>query len=630
MRLAARLGLAAFAVAALAGVASAASSPLQLVEAGGAAYPQKSYILTLPYAKALQRTDLHITENGKPVTGVSVAHQGTQASKTAVVLLIDESQSMRGRPLAAAFAAARAFARHANAGQQIAVVTFNGNVNVLQPLTTNPSQIDSALSKPPDIVYGTKLYDSLQQALQMIDSAGTPSGAVIILTDGRNVGSKAKPGSVLSALAAAHVRVFSVGITSPSYDQAALEQMASQTGGSYVQAASTSDLKPILGQLGRRLSREYLVTYTSRANPNTRVVVSLAIKGVPGTVSTAYTTPPLKIVPAAPYKPSQVDTAIQSRWAMLVVALLFALLIGFAVSHATASREDPLVSRVGDFVAVQRPLTGSPTIGDSEARRRSLFLARLSQSTSRSAWSERLAATLELADIEADPIQVVVLTIVATILAALVLGLIFGIGGVIVALSLPFLVRYYIHQRIARKRRAFAEQLPDNLDVLASALRAGHSLVSALSVVADDAPEPSKSEFRRVLGEEQFGVNLEDALQVAVSRMQNQELDQVALVARLQREVGSNSAEVLDKVIETVRARMDLRRLVRTLTAQGRLSRWILTLLPLGLLVAMALIAPSYLHPLFHQKAGQVLLVFAAILVALGSWFIGKIIDIKV
>ena len=157
----------------------------------------------------------------------------------------------------------------------------------------------------------------------------------------------------------------------------------------------------------------------------------------------------------------------------------------------------------------------------------------------------------------------------------------------------PFIVRLLVQGRITRKRRAFAEQLPDNLDVLTSALRAGHSLVGALTVVADDAPEPSKSEFRRVLAEEQFGVNLEDAFKVTVVRMSNQDLDQVALVARLQREVGSNSAEVLDRVVETVRAPMELRRLVRTLTAQGRLSRWILTLLPIGLLLILTLRAAA-------------------------------------
>jgi tight adherence protein B len=224
----------------------------------------------------------------------------------------------------------------------------------------------------------------------------------------------------------------------------------------------------------------------------------------------------------------------------------------------------------------------------------------------------------------------VILTAMGTVLAMVILGLAVGVIGVIIGATVPFLVRWYIRSRIARKRRLFAEQLPDNLDVLASALRAGHSLVSALNVVADDAPEPSKSEFKRVLAEEQFGVNLEDAFKVVVDRMANQDLDQVALVARLQREVGSNSAEVLDRVIETVRARMELRRLVRVLTAQGRLSRWILTLLPVLLLVFMLLAGGNYMQPLLHATLGKALLVIAAIMVATGSWVIGKIVDIKV
>jgi tight adherence protein B len=132
------------------------------------------------------------------------------------------------------------------------------------------------------------------------------------------------------------------------------------------------------------------------------------------------------------------------------------------------------------------------------------------------------------------------------------------------------------------------------------------------------------------LAEEPFGVQLEDAFKVVVDRMENNDLDQVALVARLQREMGSNSAEVLDRVIETVRARMELRRLVRTLTAQGRLSRWILTLLPIGLALVLSIMSKGYMHPLFHETLGKFLLVLAACMVAFGSYVIGKIIDIRV
>ena len=126
-------------------------------------------------------------------------------------------------------------------------------------------------------------------------------------------------------------------------------------------------------------------------------------------------------------------------------------------------------------------------------------------------------------------------------------------------------------------RRAFEEQLADNLDVLAGAMRTGHSTMGALSVMADSSIEPSKTEFRRVLQDEQLGVPLDDALMVMARRMQSYDAEQLALVMRLQREAGGNTAEVLDRVAEVIRGRMELRRLVDVLTAQAKISRWILT-----------------------------------------------------
>jgi len=194
----------------------------------------------------------------------------------------------------------------------------------------------------------------------------------------------------------------------------------------------------------------------------------------------------------------------------------------------------------------------------------------------------------------------------------------------------PLVIRALVRRRIARKRRAFADQLPDNLDVLASALRAGHSLVGALSVVVADAAEPSKSELQRVIADEQLGVPLEAALDRVVERMRSRDLEQVALVASVQSETGGNAAEVLDRVIETIRERQEVRRLIRTLTAQGRLARWIVSLLPILLMIGIAIISPSYLRPMFTHTGGLVALVLGGFMIAAGSVIIGKIVDIEV
>ena len=580
MKHALRLGLAALAAAVLAGAASSATAPPRIVEAGGVTLPERAYILSLPYAKSISQNDVTVTENGGPVNNLTVQRQGNGAHKTAVVIAIDESLTMKGKPIANALAAAKEFAKGANDDRQIAIVTFNANVNTQRPLSSSPQEIVSSLNNKPEIAYGTKNYDALAQSLKMIQDSGAQSGSVIILTDGQNVGSVAKPADVLAALKAAHVRVFAVGLQSPAYQAGPLKQMASDTGGDYVEANTPEALRPLVASIGRQLAREFLLQYQTRQNPNTKVDVRVKVAGVPGVATSQYETPKLVIKPVPPYRPSTFDRVAQSRWTMLVVALIIAALVGWVVHSFTSQRPDALVDRVSGFVAV--PPAGSAGAADPSAEQpgsRSSFLTRISASTSKSSWSERMAETLELADIKAEPVQVVILTAAGTIFTMLALYLIGGLLLCLLGLLVPFGVRAWILNKVTRKRRAFAEQLPDNLDVLASALRAGHSLVGALTVVADDATEPSKAEFRRVLQEEQFGVDLEDALQIAVKRMDNPDLDQVALVARLQREVGSNSAEVLDRVIETVRNRMELRRLVRTLTAQGRLSRWILTAL---------------------------------------------------
>jgi len=151
-----------------------------------------------------------------------------------------------------------------------------------------------------------------------------------------------------------------------------------------------------------------------------------------------------------------------------------------------------------------------------------------------------------------------------------------------------------------------------------------------LAIVAEDAPEPSRRELRRVLSDEQLGVPLADALNSVTERMHSRDFEHVALVAALQRETGGNTAEVIDTVTETIRERLDLRRLVRTLTAQGRLAAWVVSLLPIVLLVFISIINSHYIHPLFHRTAGVVALGLGAVMLIAGFLVMRRIVDIDV
>jgi tight adherence protein B len=252
------------------------------------------------------------------------------------------------------------------------------------------------------------------------------------------------------------------------------------------------------------------------------------------------------------------------------------------------------------------------------------------RSLERTRWWTRFKQAVQFADSPLPPVQLVFGTVVLTLFAMYVLALAAGPVLALVGLLVPVAVRALIIARIARKRRLFGDQLPDNLDVLASGLRAGHSLIGSFAVVVHDAPEPSKTEFQRVVADEQLGVSLEDALGGVSTRMKSRDMEQVALVASVQNDTGGNAAEVLDRVTESIRERQEVRRLVRTLTAQGRLARWIVSLLPVGLLVAISVVNTEYMKPLFNHTSGRIALGFAALLILTGSYIIGRIVDIEV
>jgi tight adherence protein B len=312
---------------------------------------------------------------------------------------------------------------------------------------------------------------------------------------------------------------------------------------------------------------------------------------------------------------------------MILIAFIEASLVALAVMALLAPRRrGTLRKRMAQFVSLPEADEERPTAVLSE---------RVEEETerilSRTRWWGRFLDELELAGITWSPRRIVLFTFIGTFISIWFLSTV--TGSTLVALlgfAVPFTVRAVVRRRVARKRGQFAEQLPDNLQVLASAMRAGHSFIGALSVVVEDAPEPSRTEFRRVIADEQLGVPLEDALHVVVERMENRELEQVALVAAVQRNSGGNTAEVLDRVTETIRERFELRRTVRTLTAQGRLSRWVVSILPLFLVTVITLINPRYMHVLFASTGGKAALVVAALMVISGSLVIKRIVNIKV
>jgi tight adherence protein B len=317
--------------------------------------------------------------------------------------------------------------------------------------------------------------------------------------------------------------------------------------------------------------------------------------------------------------------------ALVAVAFGCALLITLALLALLwpRLRRHDVRARVGRFTAPPAPPALQPAAEPiSSAAPAREWTDRLFEGRQ---WWGAFKEKLELARIERPAGEVVLATAITTVAAAVILSLLAGTP----VLAIPMLglgpagMLAIVNQRLARQRRQFGEQLPSHLQELASAMRAGHSLVGGLRTIAASAAEPMRTELERVLADEQLGVPLDAALQPMARRMACEDIQQVALVAALHERTGGNMAAVLDQVAEGVRERIELRRELESLTAQARLSRWVVTLLPPMMMLVISVANGSYLRPLFDTSTGVVLLLLASGMVVAGSLVMKAIVSVE-
>jgi tight adherence protein B len=204
-------------------------------------------------------------------------------------------------------------------------------------------------------------------------------------------------------------------------------------------------------------------------------------------------------------------------------------------------------------------------------------------------------------------------------LLGLLVGLVLGLAGPWVFLSL----------RQGRRENAFLAQLPDTLQMLAGSLKAGYSLPQALDTVVREGQPPMSSEFNRALVESRLGIPVEQALDGIASRLSSHDFSWVVMAIRIQREVGGNLAELLTTVAETLRERERLRRQVSVLSAEGRLSGWILGGLPVVFAGYLLVARPEYLAPL-ATPLGLVLVVLAVVLLVVGAIWMSRVVTVRV
>ena len=612
--------LAAFTLTLLLVAAPAASAAVELTPVQRVPFPNKQYVVDLGRDVTVAPDAARLFENGAPVRGFTLRPLSSSSVRGSVVLAIDASKSMAGEPLTRAVAAARTFAAARAGTDRLGVVTFSNRVDVVQALTPSAHAVEASVERVPPLGTGTHIYDAVVSSVELLRSSHAATRTIVLLSDGADIGSTETLDSAISLAQRAHVRIFTVGLASDAFEPTPLRSLAERTGAAYFEAASAVELHSIYNALSHRLANQYLLTYRSNAIPTSSVTLRLDIRGV-GSKAVDYIAPKPRAL--APFHRSVFRRFVSSPAATLVVALFVALLTVMFVSLLARRPQSGLTGRVEQFVATRRPVE---MLRDSGKR---LEVAVLSSPRAQRGL-KKLERDLEIANQDISPTKLVALTVTATVLVSLLFAVIFPALAVLSLLLIPLAARSWVGRKLRQVRSEFADQLPANLQVLASAMRAGHSLSGALAVAVETAHEPSRRELRRAVNDDKLGIPIDEALRRVGERMDNRDLQQVALLSELQRTAGGNAAEVIDTVVGTIRERSELRRLVETLTAQGRMARWVLTAMPPLVAGMLWLMQPGIMTPFFNSAGGQIALFIAAVLAILGSVIIQRIVDIKV
>ena len=586
--------------------------------------------------------NLLVTENGEQVTATTAV---VPTSGLEVVLLIDTSGSMNeGGAIDAAKRAALRFLEVLPPAVPVGIVSFDDTPALVSPLSVDRFALAASINAL-RADGETALYDSVVFARSLF-SGGTNDRQLVLLSDGGDTVSGA---SIDDALAAStDVRTSAIELVSSEANRSALEQLVAARGGTLSSATDSDALEEFFQQVATSLVNRYRLTFASSASGSTTYTVTAATPTgdveasisvqLPDAVTTAPagttagttggttggtaesaatsasvvtdTAVPAATTPSSPTVGSESGASV----ALLILgagAFFVSFLLLFVLALPDSSREHKTRDRlIGDRPV---PTASGPGVAERVTGAADRMLDRQGR-------RKGLANVLDVAGISLRPGEFVVLCFAAGVVLALVLFSAIGPIGIIVGLAAtPLLARMAVSTKADRRRRAFNDQLPELLQLLVSSLRGGYGLAQALDAVSSQSPEPTRTELQRVLFEVRIGRDPGDALSATAQRMKSRDFEWVVSAIQINREIGGELAHVLETVAETVRERQRLARQIQTLTAEGRVSAYVLIALPFVLVLGLSVTNPDYFDPM-RQAPGPFLIVLGIVLLIVG-WF---------
>lgn len=560
-----------------------------------------------------------------------------------VALVLDVSGSMRGDRIAAAREAATDYVKALPPDVKVGLVTFNDSVQVGIEPTQDRAAVVAAIQS---VKAGEKtaLYDGLIQGIDLV--AGDEGGRVLLLSDGGDTASAATFRDVTDRVSTSAVPVDVVALLPNVQHADILKSITTASGGAYLLATDSSGLESAFQEATRAFGGRIAVQAEVPENVDASgkfAIVSVGIDGtdyrgttqLPAVQSlTSAAAGPAPVATIAPVQVPEVPVARDTQfaaWMYAILAGLVVIVLGLTIAYYRRQQRA--------YMRTQQVLWYTTRVGTEGRPDERPEFAQPGPMKSLDDWLAKrkgypiMEAKLDNAEMSLTPAAWLVIRVGITLAVVLVLTIVTGnflIGLIVGGLLGWFGCRAVINSRETKRRKEFEAQLPDFLMLIASALRSGLSFTQALDSSAAEGRGQVPRQIRRALSETQMGSSIEASLTRVADRMDSDDLRWTVTALAIQREVGGNLSNILETAAETVQGRAALRREVRTLSAEGRLSGWVLAALPVGLFLYMLVANRDYVAFFWSRTEGVVLLVVIAVVFVLGFLWMRRIVRIEV
>jgi tight adherence protein B len=523
------------------------------------------------------------------------------------------------------------------------VVGFSDIVTVFSSFTSDRERLAGAVNLL-DAEGETALFDGIIKGLEQFDNfPDLRHKYLVVLSDGADTVSTAGVEEAIQQALQGGTVVYSIGLTSKEFNFEGIEKIAGSTGGYMLSTSDSAMLEQLYEVALQKIQGIYRITYESGIQEADSIAAEIIVEegsyrdSLNFSFENPYTVFSGSTVVSQDRSQAISNLVFLDKWWIKLIIFISIFvsvtLFIYAISTIMIPSNRDLKSRTDYFLYnIAEPGAEPPS---DEKRARGRFFSRSAKKNRKSSDKKDFTSVfdekLKRAGVSMSGSRFVLIHIISVAVATLVVflltrNLLVTFAVVVIVIFLPFL---FVNFKIGQKLKKFNEQLPDTLQLIEGALKAGYSLNQALYMVIKETKPPISEEFSMALNEIRMGLTEKAALENMAKRINSELFSWVILAINIQREVGGNLAEIMDIIANTIRDKERVLRQIKGLTAEGKLSAYVLIGLPIILGVVLSILNREYINVLFTTKIGFMMLGLGAVLMVIGIIWILKIIKIE-